>query len=242
MSVGIFIQARISSKRLPGKALLPLGDKTILEQLCLRCITTSIPTYVLTSHNGEDDSIALKLSNINGLSGIYRGSLEDVRERFINAAETFGVRYIIRVTADNPFTETGLIKRLAEYGVSNDLDYLRGSDNHYLEGTNSEFIALDALLRSRRLFKSQSDKEHVTPSLRKETTTSKKELCEQMTILTKKVWKSSITVDTREDYVAALRVHDELVKACGNWLAWEYTDLLRLLESDLVQLPQRKYE
>ena len=84
----IGIQCRLSSTRLPGKALLPLGEISILGAVISRCLATDIDTYILTSEDSSDDLI-VKHSNLYPIKGIIRGPLENVQERYrILANET----------------------------------------------------------------------------------------------------------------------------------------------------------
>mgnify|MGYP003351169606 CR=1 FL=1 len=81
----IGIQCRYSSSRLPGKALLPLGEITILGAVILRCLSSNLDTYILTSNEKSDDVIE-KHANLYPIKGVIRGSLKNVQERYRNLA------------------------------------------------------------------------------------------------------------------------------------------------------------
>ena len=102
--IGI-VQARFSSQRLPGKVLLPLvGSKSVLETLLLRLRNSSVPWWVAT---GE-----LTANDRNMGVDVHRGSEENVLSRFKDLVEITGARWVVRVTADNPFTSSEMIDQL----------------------------------------------------------------------------------------------------------------------------------
>jgi len=100
----IGIQCRISSSRLPCKALLEIADTTIIGMCIQRARISGYPVFLLTSNHNEDDLIAESALR-HGASGIIRGSLDNVLSRYVTLAEMTSYDYIVRVTADNPLTE-----------------------------------------------------------------------------------------------------------------------------------------
>ena len=104
MNKHIFIQARMSSQRLPGKVLLPFRDTTVLKFLYDKCkIVNGVKqVVVLTSTEHDDDEIE-KVCNDNDML-IFRGSLSNVLNRFQEAAKFFCYLddYVIRLCADSP--------------------------------------------------------------------------------------------------------------------------------------------
>ncbi|MDD2635563.1 MAG: glycosyl transferase family 2 [Bacteroidales bacterium] len=125
MKVGLVVQARYNSTRLPGKVLRSFyKDKTMLETLVDRFIDNlKLPIVIATSIEKEDDKI-VELCKKNKYV-VYRGSENDVLERFIDAAEKFDFTHVIRVCSDNPFILPSEIKRLADEARKNpDKDYI----------------------------------------------------------------------------------------------------------------------
>ena len=103
----IFIQARMSSQRLPGKVLLPFRGSTILKHTYDKCkkINGVKSVFILTSNEPEDDEIE-NMCNLNKIS-IFRGSLSNVLERFQDAARLHcnSEDFIIRICADSPLSD-----------------------------------------------------------------------------------------------------------------------------------------
>jgi len=125
MNIGIIIQARLSSTRLPNKILLDFCDgKTILEILYERIKKNiDIPVIIATTTNVKDTQLVELLKGKNVL--YYRGSESDVLSRFIDTAEYFKLTHIIRICSDNPFLYIDYIKVLVEtLRQYNDLDYI----------------------------------------------------------------------------------------------------------------------
>ena len=118
-AVGI-IQARLSSTRLPGKILAPVAGRTaLLDVLVQRLRSSGIPWWLATTDLPADD-VTAAWGDALGLE-VFRGSEQDVLSRFAGVIERTGVDVIVRVTADNPFTDGATVRRL--------LEILRGADD-----------------------------------------------------------------------------------------------------------------
>ena len=87
MKVIVAIQCRLSSKRLPCKALLKLSNTTVLGMTARKSIAFEYPTFILTSTEKEDDLINRE-SELLGVSGVIRGSLNNVLSRYILLTES----------------------------------------------------------------------------------------------------------------------------------------------------------
>lgn len=120
--VGI-IQARISSSRLPAKVMLNVVGKTLLERVIERVRLTTVldEVYVATSKNKEDDLIE-EIAKKNNVK-CFRGSLENVFDRFSQVISISKADIVVRITADNPLTEPKMIDYGVTYLQKNELDY-----------------------------------------------------------------------------------------------------------------------
>ena len=164
MKVITIIQARTSSSRLRNKVLFNFNGKTILGKVIesAKSIRKSDEIWVATSTNHEDDVIELicKENNIN----CFRGSLNDVRSRFEIISKKTNADVIVRVTADNPFTEPSYADQMIDYIKSHrDVDYVFMKKSMILKGTGSEIFSSMSLYKSIEMSKHESDIEHVTP-------------------------------------------------------------------------------
>ncbi len=118
------IQARMGSSRLPGKVLLPLGGRSILGYLVDRLRGTRMldDIVVATTVNPGDDIIAADCLRRDVLC--FRGSEQDVLGRYLGAAAVSDADIIVRVTADNPFTDPDSIDRVVEHILSTGAEYV----------------------------------------------------------------------------------------------------------------------
>lgn len=124
MNIGIIIQARMGSTRLPGKILKKFdGEKTLLETLLENLHKVSgVKVIVATSVNANNDQLESFLLEKGEL--VYRGSESDVLDRFIQAAETNHVDGIVRICSDNPFLDWHGVSQLVEKAKTSDADYI----------------------------------------------------------------------------------------------------------------------
>lgn len=167
----IIIQARTGSTRLPNKMISSFfEDKTILEILLERLKTDlkdeDVEIVVATTIKDKDDAIE-KICNKIGVK-TFRGSEEDVLQRFIETAEKFNADKIIRICADNVFLDTKSLIVLLNYIKNTDYDYVsfKKSDGtpsiltHY--GFFSEGVKLETLKHVCEHTMEQVFHEHVT--------------------------------------------------------------------------------
>jgi len=168
MKVVIGIQARLSSSRLPCKALLPMSNTSVIGLTALRALQTGYETFLLTSTNQEDDLLVNEIQSIPGMKWI-RGSLDDVRSRFSTLSSQTKCDFIVRVTGDNPFTDFRFIDPLIYSLVRTQSAY--SWVNPYLcpDGTNLEVFSSSILDLSLKKSASKLDQEHVTPWIRENT-------------------------------------------------------------------------
>lgn len=124
MTIGIIIQARMGSTRLPGKILKQFyGGKTLIETLLDNLHKVEgAKVIVATSVNENNDQLDSFLSKKGEI--VYRGSENDVLDRFIKAAEANGVDGIVRICSDNPFMDWHGVAALVEKAQQSDADYI----------------------------------------------------------------------------------------------------------------------
>ena len=167
--LGIVIQARTGSTRLPNKMLLPFyASKGILELLLekLRNSFNNLPIIVATTTNNRDDVI-VELCLKNKIK-YFRGSENNVLQRFIDVANKFSLTKIIRVCADNPFLSMEALSVLISKFPNSDLDYMSFQTSNRVPvirtqyGFWTEAVTLIALKRIKKQTNSLNFLEHVT--------------------------------------------------------------------------------
>lgn len=164
---GIILQARTGSTRMPGKVILPFyQEKSILDLLLEKVKKLGVPSVLATTLNPSDDRICTLADRHN--VPVFRGSENDVLDRFVQAARQFDFSKIIRVCADNPFLDlAGMQALIAKFELS-DADYLSfqlaGNKPSILThfGFWTEAVRLDALEKAQQLTTEKLYHEHVT--------------------------------------------------------------------------------
>ena len=198
--IAIGVQCRLTSSRLPCKALLKLEDTTVVGMCIQRAKHTGHPVFVLTSDQEEDDLVADTASEC-GVDGIIRGSLDNVMSRYISLAQEISCEYIIRVTGDNPLTEYKFVNPLIKYTYLNSLPYAWIEPGLCPEGSNIEIFSKEALLESANADRSDFNLEHVTAYMRRNLSSRHclKEAASHWLPFDCK--QLSFTIDTLSDYV-----------------------------------------
>ena len=155
-----FLQARMGSTRLPGKVLLRLEGKTILERAILRlqAARTVDAVVVLTTILEADDALEEEARRL-GVEA-YRGPDQDVLRRFQQAAAKFRPDIVVRATADNPLIDIGSVERIVRAVQTSCLEYC--VENNLPIGAATEALTARALQRVDSLATHPFHREHVT--------------------------------------------------------------------------------
>lgn len=172
MRVIATIEARMGSSRLPGKTLLPVLGKPMLERLLERVLPTPglDRVVVATSREPGDDPIAALCARLG--VACHRGSEQDVRSRVLGAAREHGAEVLAKLTGDNPLVHFRLVQAMLERFQATDCDLLSNGAMEYSRawreertfpvGLNIQVLRVDALERATARFPDSPHKEHVT--------------------------------------------------------------------------------
>jgi len=171
MRIGAIIQARMNSSRLPGKILMPIGDKPMLQRVVERVAKAKQLTHVIvaTTDTEADNETVLFLSKPplttlpKFLGRFYRGSEQDTLDRYYMAAKAHQLDIIVRITADCPLIDPEIIDRhvLAMLEHYNAVDYVTNAlDRTYPQGLDVQVWPMDVLTRMWRMAKRPYAREH----------------------------------------------------------------------------------
>lgn len=164
MRIGAVIQARMGSTRLPGKVLMALHGKPMLAHVLERAgAVPGIDTVIVaTTVHDRDNPIAEFCRRWQ--VPCYRGSEDDVLDRYYRASVLDRLQAVIRITADCPLLDPAVVERVvAEFLVSG-ADYC--SNVHpptYPDGLDVEVMRIEALERAWCEAADPFEREHVTP-------------------------------------------------------------------------------
>ena len=223
--VVLVTQARIGSSRFPKKIVQKLGKKTLIDHHLDRLLMVTNKDKVIvatTKEPGIEELIDL-LSQKEVL--VYQGSTNNVLDRFFHAVKNEDPDYVVRVTSDCPLIDQKLIDEVIAFTIQNELDY--GSNilrELFPDGQDIEVFRFSVLNRAYNEATLSSDKEHVTPYIRRNSS-----------FLGGKLFKSGnyfcdadfngvrMTVDEKPDLEAC----EIMVSKLGDDASWKtYTDFI----------------
>lgn len=159
------IQARMGSTRLPGKVLADICGKPLLKRLIERVrATPGISRVVVATTTESADDVLADWCSAQAVA-VYRGSVDDVLDRFWQCAQQHPAEFIVRVTADDPLKDPEVIAQaLALCASSPEVDYASNTLHPtYPEGLDIEVVRFRTLKRAAREAKLPSEREHVMP-------------------------------------------------------------------------------
>lgn len=167
--IGCIVQARMGSSRLPGKVMQKIDcnglvlDYVIMQLKSAKKIEKII---VATTNLTEDDVIFDHISAQN--VACYRGSSEDVLDRYYQCAKKFSIDVIVRVTADNPLIDPNIVDLVISEYENNGYDYATNTLHRtFPYGTEVEVFSFKILEKTWKNASMPSEREHVTPFIRK---------------------------------------------------------------------------
>lgn len=216
--LGVFIYARADSRRLPGKALLPFGQGTLLDHVINRARQVHAKTWaLLTSDRTVDDPIASTASEAG--FEVIRGSATDLVARTLNAVHALDVDRFVRINADSPLFEPHLLNSALDRGSSEHL-VSNLIDRRFPYGVAVEIVGTNLYLRLADTVRPH-EREHVTQHLYRQVSAG------SLRSLSQQADHSHLrlAVDTAEDYEHVQALFDPPASPLA-----PYWDLLALEE------------
>ena len=161
----LIIQARTGSTRFPKKVLAKINGITLIEQIINRVKRAKkIDEIVLATTKKKEDNILCKIAKKKGIS-FFRGSENDLVDRYYNAAIHFEAKFILRLPADNPIPEPKEYDRLIRYHLKSKNDFSSNiydfKNNGYPQGIGVEIFNFKAIEKIWNLQKNKKFREHV---------------------------------------------------------------------------------
>lgn len=163
MRIGAIIQARMSSKRLPGKVLMQILYKPILLYLLERIGKCSRLDTIIVATSDDDSDDPIEEFCDDFAVECYRGSLENVAERFRDAAKTYKLDAFVRVCSDSPLLDPGLVDEHVELFRQGDSDLVTNVKNRtFPPGQSVEVISAEVFVGAVKKMDKPQHFEHVT--------------------------------------------------------------------------------
>lgn len=222
--IGAIVQARRGSSRLPNKVIKLIQGKPMLAHVISRVKRAKLvdSVFLATTDRPEDRMLA-KIADEEGI-GIFYGSQDDVLDRYYKCATRFGIKNIVRITADCPLIDPGIIDMTVTKFLEEKYDYVGNAIvPTFPDGLDVEVFSFQALEKAWKNAALVSEREHVTPYIWKNPGLFKLGEYSSGTNLSHMRW----TVDNKEDMVFVRRVYRHLYPSKK---FFSYIDVLALLE------------
>lgn len=233
--IAAFVQARFSASRLPGKVLKTILGRPMLELQLERIRASRMidRIVVVTSVRPEDDKI-VDLCRRIGID-VFRGSLENVLDRFYQAAVAIKPDHIVRLTGDCPMIDMGVVDDMIRLYLEQRADYgTNCAPPTYPDGLDAEVFSFQALHEAHQEAVLPSHLEHVTLFIESQPARFKIVSLSHSEDLSKLRW----TVDEPEDFAFVKTVFEHLYPSNPHF---NMQDILALLKAkpELIALNQR---
>ena len=218
------IQARMGSTRLPGKVLMPLAGKPVLGHVIERlgfCSTLDGIVVATTVEDG-DDAIVEFCESVD--VPVFRGSEDDVLDRYHGAAAEFKADPVVRITADCPAIDPAVVDAVVDGFQDGEYD-MYGLTGEFPDGLDCTVFSAAALEKAWREARLASEREHVGPYIQNHPDLFRVGGLELFFGLGDERW----TLDEPEDYELLSRVFDRLYKPRDPFTT---ADVLALLDEE----------
>jgi len=229
----LITQARIGSTRLPGKVLKEIEGKTLLQihlERLKKC--KNVSQIIVATTTKEEDTIIYNKAIECGFVA-YRGSEQDVLDRFYQVARNIKPDWIVRITADCPLIDAQLIDQLIDFAQRTNKDYCSNTlIENFPDGQDVEVFKFTALELAWKNAKLPSEREHVTPYIKNNSDYKGKDLFTATNYPCEFNFSHiRMTVDESSD----LELIKILIEKLGVGRSWmDYTNYI--IENDLLKI------
>ncbi|RLD63734.1 MAG: hypothetical protein DRJ01_02980 [Bacteroidetes bacterium] len=166
MKIGFVIICRYNSSRLPGKILMEINGKSILQYIIER-LSLVVPEnniVVATSEEKTDNPIAEYC--VKNKINVFRGSLDNVALRFLNCGKRNKFDFITRINGDNLFVDVEVLQRMIKFAQTNKYDFVSNvKDRTFPKGMSVEIVRTKHYEEMYSKFNNDGHFEHVTQYL-----------------------------------------------------------------------------
>lgn len=166
-SVAVIAQARIGSSRLPGKVLKTIGGRSVLAHVLARAkaIPGADVVCCATTTEAADDMVAAEAERSG--AKVFRGSPDDVLDRYAQAAAMLEASIVMRITCDCPLLDASVCDAVIQLRRDRDADYAANNlTATWPHGLDCEVFTVKALSQAHALARTPYEREHVTPWMR----------------------------------------------------------------------------
>ena len=164
MKICAIVQARMSSRRLPGKVLKVLNGKSILEYVLVRLKQSkNLTAIIVATSTDQSDEAVIKFCQARNIPCV-QGPLDHVANRFLKVLERFPMDAFVRVSGDSPVIDPQIVDRLVSIFKSGNYDIVTNVlERSFPKGQSVEIVNSSVFKKSFSNIKGQYEEEHVTP-------------------------------------------------------------------------------
>lgn len=236
MRMGIIVLARLGSSRLPGKVLMDLAGKPVLQRVIERLRPVEADEILVATTRRDRDLPLVEFCEGLGVT-CYRGSEDNVLERCIGAARENGYQAIVRLGADNPLLDSRVINQMLAVfreheQMGRPLDYVSNSlERTFPLGLDADIMTVESLLAIEKALegmsqeKRLSNQSNVVPYLHQNLHLFKTHGFKRES--SRAAYR--LTLDTPEDYELISRIYQALEPVKPGF---HLEDILTLLEQN----------
>ena len=161
----LVIQARMNSTRFPHKVISDLAGAPLIERILQRVKKVKkIGKIIIATTKRKEDDILVKIAKLNKVE-VFRGSENDLVDRYYQAVKGKNVSHILRLPADNPIPDPSEYNRLINYHLKTDNDFSSNlcnfMNNGYPDGFGVEIFTVNSLKKIWRSEKRKKFREHM---------------------------------------------------------------------------------
>ena len=158
----------MKSTRLPGKVMMNLGGRTVLSHVIERCLSIKNADVVCCAIPDNDDCNQIAGEAMRCGATVFRGSENDVLDRYFQAAISLGADVILRITSDCPMIDPALAARVIDLRADTGADFATNNrPPSWPHGLDCEAFTFGWLERAWKESVEPIDREHVSPYMRR---------------------------------------------------------------------------
>ncbi len=195
----------MNSSRLPGKVLMNLAGKSVLSHVIARLSKSNLLDDVIVATSVENTDDPIEIFCTQNSVKCFRGSLDDVLDRFYKAAKKYDISSIVRITADCPLIDPIIVDKVIEGFHKENYDCY-GLGGEFPDGLDCTVFSFTAIERAWKEAKLDSEREHVGPYIEKNPKIFKNGSLKIFSGMETYRW----TLDELKDYNFLSEIFDEL--------------------------------
>ena len=208
----------MSSKRLPGKVLMKIRRKTLIERVVERVSESKYVTKIVVATSKNNADLPLRNLCLKKNIEFYAGSLNNVADRFYEILKKYNSKSFIRISADSPFIDPSLIDKCLIKFNNNNFDIVTNVfPRTFPIGQSVEIIKSSIYKRNLSKLKKKTHLEHITKFFYE----NKKNFKINNINNKKNYSKFNMSINTINDIIKARNIYKQISYSCDRKISWK---------------------